>query len=297
MRGSKGVKAKHVLIAILLIVVIFLVGIGSYYGITKIFGVDNKNNKTSVNKQVIASNITMGRKTCNLIYSMNVNNNIVNGAILEFFDITTGKIDYVTVPDNIKITVDKDTIEEIGQYGYLIEDTISLKNLIDIFGQKNAYQFGQILLEKALGIKISYYTVFQDKILAKYFVKNRREFYLDVNKKKEKYSYEMYEISETYKTKCEEDELKPKELIEEAYKELESNYIKENKYFGLEGYEKAEMNKIYYWHLVGNKKYNQFVCEDKINDTLFDFILKRKKQYKRSQVEYNKVCQKAEASK
>ena len=289
MKRENRIMIKHVLITVLSIIMLISTGVGCYIGIVNLFGVEAKLDGSSMDKKVIATDISLDRQVCNLIYSVNTKSGMVEGIILEFFNCDSGKMDYVTVPGNTKLKLSDDLIKELAKYGYGFKDKfLSVRKLIEVFGADNAFQFGQKVLEDALGIKISYYTVFKSDVITKYFVKTPGTFYLAVDKKVKEFNYDMYELSETYITKTNRVENDITELINQGYKDLKSNFSLNNKLSYLQGYKKAQIELIYYWHVVGKEEYNQFVLDKEVNSKLFKYIRNTKTQYKIAQEEYNK---------
>ena len=170
MKEESRMKVRNVLVAVLSIFILIFIGIGCYASVVNLFGVEVREDSSSMEKKVIATDILLDRKVCNLIYSVDRKNQEIDGVILEFFNADTYKLDYVTVPSNLKLVVNNDMLKKLKTYGYKVEKSISPRKFIEFFGDKDAYQFGQMILEDVLGIKISYYTVFDNDILAKYFV-------------------------------------------------------------------------------------------------------------------------------
>lgn len=289
MKSENRMMIKHILIIVLSIVMLISTGIGCYIGIVNLFGVESKLDGSSMDSKVIATDILLDRQVCNLIYSVNTKSYEIDSVVLEFFDSDSGKMDYVTVPNNTRLVISDELFKKITQYGYGLKDkTLSLRKLIEVFGTENAYQFGQMVLEDVLGIKISYYTVFSNNVIVKYFVKTPGTFYLAVDKKVKEFDYDMYRLSETYITKTNRVENDITELINQGYKDLRSNFSLSNKLSYLQGYKKAQIELIYYWHVVGKEEYNQFILDKEVNAKLFKYIKKTKTQYKIAQEEYNK---------
>lgn len=289
MKSENRMMIKHVLIIVLSIVMLISTGIGCYVGIVNLFGVEAKLDGSSMDSKVIATDILLDRQVCNLIYSVNTKSYEIDSVVLEFFDSDSGKMDYVTVPSNTKLVISGELFKKLTQYGYGLKDKVlSLKKLIEVFGTENAYQFGQMVLEDVLGIKISYYTVFSNNVIVKYFVKTPSTFYLAVDKKVKEFDYDMYKLSETYITKTNRVENDITALINQGYKDLRSNFSLSNKLSYLQGYKKAQIELIYYWHVVGKEEYNQFILDKEVNTKLFKYIRKTKTQYKIAQEEYNK---------
>ena len=289
MKSENRMMIKHVLIIVLSIVMLISTGIGCYVGIVNLFGVEVKLDGSSMDSKVIATDILLDRQVCNLIYSVNTKSYEIDSVILEFFDSDSGKMDYVTVPSNTKLVISGELFKKLTQYGYGLKDKVlSLRKLIEVFGTENAYQFGQMVLEDVLGIKISYYTVFSNNVIVKYFVKTPSTFYLAVDKKVKEFDYDMYKLSETYITKTNRVENDITALINQGYKDLRSNFSLSNKLSYLQGYKKAQIELIYYWHVVGKEEYNQFILDKEVNTKLFKYISKTRTQYKIAQEEYNK---------
>lgn len=278
---------KNVLIAVVSILLIISVGVMSYIGIVTLFGVETQEEVSSVDRRIIASNISLDRNVCNAIYSYDDKDFVIEDIILEFFNSESGKIDYVTIPGNAKMNIGKDLLEKLKGYGYDVSSSIPVRKFVSIFGEENAYQFGQLILEDALGIKISYYTVFKMNILAKYFVEGTKEFYVPSISLVKKHKYSVYELSESYKTKCDQVENDIPTLMELGYKDLKSNFTLANKLSYVSFYEESNIERIYTWHIIGTKKYNQFIVDKEKTGKLFEYILNNDKQYEETQEEYN----------
>ncbi|MBE5935576.1 MAG: hypothetical protein E7262_07270 [Lachnospiraceae bacterium] len=287
MKNETKKMMKNVLVAILSIFLLISIGVGCYIGMVTMFGVEASKGVGAVERKIVASNISMDRKLCNAIYSIDEEDRIVEDIILEFFDSESGKIDYVTVPGNTKLSISNDCIKKIKKHGFTVTKTVTVRKFIELFGTENAYQFGQLLLEDAFGIKISYYTCFKNNILAKYFVKGTSEMYITTVNAYKKYKYDVYELSESYITKCDQVEYDIPTLMEQGYKDLKSNFTLENKLSYVDCYENAEIEKVYVWHIVGKEQYNQFIADKENNTKLFKYILNADKQYEYTQDEYN----------
>ena len=185
------------------------------------------------------------------------------------------------------MNISKDLLKKLKGYGYNVSGTVPVRKFVSIFGEQNSYQFGQLILEDALGIKISYYTVFKMNILAKYFVEGTKEFYVPSISLVKKQKYSVYELSESYKTKCDQVEYDIPKLMELGYEDLKSNFTLANKKSYVPFYEKSDIEKVYTWHIIGTKEYNQFIVDKDKTKKLFKYILDNDKQYEETQEEYN----------
>ena len=287
MSRENKLMLKNVLITVLSIILLISIGVACYVTIVNAFGIEIKNDKSSMEKKVIVSNVLMDRKVCNAIYSIDEKNGVIEDIILEFFDSESGKIDYVTIPGNTKLNISKELIKQFKGYGYEVENFVAVRKLIKLFGAKDAYQYGQLILEDSLEIKISYYTVFHNNILSKYFVDSKSSFYVPTIGLMHKYEYDIYELSESYMTKCDQIENDISTLIKKGYEDIQTNFTLNNRLSYVKDYEGADINKVYTWHVVGKEQYNQFIIDKEKNAKLFEYILNTKKQYEETQDEYN----------
>ena len=278
---------KNVLVTVLSILLLISFGVMCYVGIVALFGVKTQDEVSSVDRRIIASDISLDRNVCNAIYSYNDKDFVIEDIILEFFNSESGKIDYVTIPGNAKMNISKDLLKKLKGYGYNVSASVQVRKLVSIFGERDAYQFGQLIIEDALGIKISYYTVFKMNILSKYFVEGTKEFYVPSISLVNKQKYSVYELSESYKTKCDQVENDISTLMELGYKDLKSNFILENKLSYVPFYDNSDIEKVYTWHIIGTKQYNQFSVDKDKTSKLFKYILDNDKQYEETQEEYN----------
>ena len=75
--------------------------------------------------------------------------------------------------------------------------------------------------------------------------------------------------------------------MELGYKDLKSNFTLANKLSYVSFYEESNIERIYTWHIIGTKKYNQFIVDKEKTGKLFEYILNNDKQYEETQEEYN----------
>ena len=103
-------------------------------------------------------------------------------------------------------------------------------------------------------------------------------------------SYNIQSFSETFMTKLRQFDLQLEELICDSYNELDTNFNLNNRLKYLSKYDNTDIDKIYYWHIIGEEKYGKFVIDTKTNTAMLSKIISRKEQYKITQDEYNNIC-------
>ena len=284
MKQNHRIMWIHILIIVLSIIFFVGVGIGSFVLIQNVFKTDENTMETSTDKQKIIADVSVDRIAVSLIYEVD-DNKIIRAAV-EIFNSDVGNIDYITIPGNMELTISKKITKKLIRCGIDVNaKSIRLDELIKYFGN-DSYQLGQMILGDVLGINISYYTVFNKKNFVKYFVEDDSVYYYGKNK----YEFEILVFSETFKTKLKQFDFKLDELIYSSYNEMSTNFNLNNRLKYLEKYDKVDVEKIYFWHVMGKKQYGRFIINKEKNETFMKRILSRKEQYAITQSEYNAIC-------
>lgn len=285
MKQNHRIMWIHILIILLSLIFLIGVGIGSFVLIQNMFKTDTLTMESLDDEQSIVADIAVDDIAVNLIYEVD-DENIIH-AVIEIFNSNIGNIDYITIPSNTELIISKKVEKKLEQYHINFnEKSIRLDELIKYF-DKDMYQIGQIIMSDVLGVDISYYTVFNKKNFVKYFVEDNSTFYFGKNK----YEYELLVFSETFKTKLKQFDVQLEDLMRDSYEEMTSNFNLNNRLKYLPKYEKVDVNNIYNWHIMGEKRNVKFVIDTKSNALLIMSIMSRKEQYKITQTEYNKRCE------
>jgi hypothetical protein len=271
----------HVLVAILSIVFLVGVGIGSYALIQSLFKAETSIMEVDNNKQLIAVDVTKDNQAVNLIYE--VHNDKIIQVLIEILNSDIHNMDYISVPGNTDLKLSADVEKKLEKYDIDIkENSIRVDELTKEYSS-NAFQFGQIIIGDVLGIDISHYTVIEKEDYVKYFVTDDREFYLG-NKK---HSYEVQVLSETFKTRLRQFDVDLNQIIEDAYEDMLTNLHINNKKAYISKFEQIDVDKIYNWHLIGKEQYGRFVIDEDGTAKLINFLVNNKNKYKYTQEEYN----------
>lgn len=286
MKRNQKVMWVHILIVILSIIFLVGVGIGSYFVVQNVFDVEESIIQMDEDKQVIAADTTIDSQAINLIYE--INNDKIVKVLIEILNSETCNIDYITMPGNTELELSADIEKKLEKYNIDVEEqSIRLDELTKYY-DSNAFQFGQLIIGDVLGIDISYYTVMPKSTFVKYFVADDRTFYLG-NKK---YEYEMQVLSETFITKLKQFDLQLDKLIDDSYGDLISSLNVNNKKKYIPIFEKADVDKVYNWHIIGEEVYGAYVIDEKLNGKMISNVINNKARYKYTQEEYNNAVQK-----
>lgn len=283
MKQNHRIMWIHILIILLSLIFLIGVGIGSFVLIKNMFETKTVETEAGEEQKIIAD-IALDTVSTNIIYK--VDEDCIEQAVLEIFNSNSGELDYVTIPGNTELTISNQLSKRFRKYNILTsKKTVRINELVKYF-ENDSYQVGQLLIGDTLGIELSYYTAIQTKEFVKYFVEDSEIMYVG----KKKYEYDIQEFSETFKTKLKQFDLQLEELISDSYNELNTNFNLNNRLKYLSKYDKTDVDKIYYWHIIGEMKYGKFVIDTKTNTAMLSKIISRKEQYKITQDEYNNIC-------
>lgn len=135
--------------------IVFLIS----YKITGIY-LEQKNTEdlksSSINMQLAGS---VDPVAFNLIYDVEESSEELQHVILEILNTNTNDLVYMTIPVNTKLTMSSELYKSICEKNANVPQILSFSNFSKYINPKNYYDFGTTLIEDALDIDISYYTI------------------------------------------------------------------------------------------------------------------------------------------
>lgn len=278
-----GIFVKSLLKSILGIIVLLTVGFVSYKVSYMILsnnssGIGNSSN----NIKDIIEDAQTDKVSKNLIYVCD--DKKITHILLEICNTNTNNMDYVTIPANTDYTIPSEMYQKLYTVNEEVPQIVHLSSLKKYFAQDaDAYGYGEIIIEKMIGIKISYYTVLDQETYNNHFeqVKTNLKFRPltftsedDINnagtsEQTSDYvtvSQKISVASSTYINQLKDisgDEKKIAEYIKDQYDRVDSNLTVYNKIGYIESYEKMNVDYYHYWGIPGTYSGNNFIVDTK----------------------------------
>ena len=260
--------ALNLLKSVLFILIIIAVGFASYKISYMILSNNSENVGTSSNEiKDIVEEAQTDEISKNLIYVSN--NNKISHLMLEICNTKTNNMDYITIPVGTDYTIPTDMYQRLSTVNEEIPQIVRIGRLKQYFQKdEDAYGYGELIIEKMLGVKISYYTVIDQETYANHY--SRR----DINVKFKPLSLaeskndesvtvpqKISVASESYISQLKDiqgDQEKIAEFIKQQYERVDSNLTVYNKIGYVECYEKLDPELFHYWGIPGKYTENIF---------------------------------------
>lgn len=165
---------KSLLKSLLVIVSILAVGIISYKVSYEVLSRQMEEGKVKVSQKEIEDIIDVAKTdeiSKNLIYVVDEKQSITH-MMLEIFNTETCNMDYITIPVKTDYTIPAKMYQKLCVVDEEIPQIIRLAKLRKYFADlddEKAYGYAELIMEKLLGIDISYFTVISDDIYASHY--------------------------------------------------------------------------------------------------------------------------------
>lgn len=205
----------------------------------------------------------------NLIYVCN--DDRITNLMLEICNTKTNNMDYITIPVRTEYTIPTTMYQKLCTVNQEIPQIIRIGRIKTYFANNDdAFGYGELIIEKMLGIKISYYTVLDQETYKSHYARKR----VRVRFKPEegtvtatptpdgtvpevqyiRVPQRISVASSTYINQLRDingDQEKIAEYIKEQYERVESNLTVYNKIGYIECYEKMNVDYFHYWGIPG----------------------------------------------
>lgn len=189
----------------------------------------------------------------NVILSIEEETGEIEKIILEIFHTKNKRLYYITIPVRTQFTMSEFLYQKMNVVDPTMPQIIKLSAMMKYLPKESRYEYGALLIEDMLKIKISYYTVIPKAEYQKIFAS-----------KKGKSGAEEYEIFsrdyEKYLKKIQKKE-QLKEYIEGGYPSVISNLELSDKLSYLDSYIKTPWSNIYFGLLVGDNQNSAYIID------------------------------------
>lgn len=231
-KKSMGLKVFFTVFKSFMVVMLMMaVGVASYKFTMKYYEVKSG---TADEEDIldIVGDISAGEVSRNLIYSVNMDDSKIEGVVIEILNTLTGNLDYITVPIEYQITIDNEMYQRLYAAGVDVPQVMNVSQLNKFFKDDTSYEYGIILLEKALGVDIGYYTAMPKDKFDEIFVMDTGAGYYKLTDTIISEGAAIADVSEMQKyikEKCEgyttNIKAKSKAGYADSYKNIQSDYI------------------------------------------------------------------------
>lgn len=287
--------------SILFIIVLLLVGFASYKVSYTILSDNGGNIGTS--RGDIADIIEEAQTdeiSKNLIYVCN-GDKIVS-LMLEICNTKTNNMDYVTIPARTEFTIPTTMYQKLCTVNEEIPQIVRIGRLKTYFENDNdAFGYGELIIERMLGVKISYYTVLDYETFKNHYRRKRISvrFRQDVDaatatpgldgtvptSQMTSVTERIAIASSSYISQLRDiagDQEKIAEYIKEQYQRVDSNLTVYNKIGYIECYEKMNVEYFHYWGIPGTFTGKVFSVDTKASKSFLNRLVDNKKSYTKS---------------
>lgn len=289
--------------SILFIIILLIVGFTSYKISYNILS-DNGGNIGTTKGDI--ADIIEGAQTDeiskNLIYVCNEDR--ITNMMLEICNTRTYNMDYITIPVRTEYTIPTTMYQKLCTINNEIPQIIRVGRIKSYFpDEEDAFGYGELIIEKMLGVKISYYTVLDQETYDSHYVKkvSRVKFRQDTDPQTAtpgpdgtvppvqtvKTRQRISVASDTYIKQLKDiagDQEKIAEYIKEQYARVDSNLTVYNKIGYIECYEKMNVDYFHYWGIPGIYNRKIFSVDTKASKAFIEKLVDNTRSYTQAQV-------------
>ena len=285
--------------SILGIAIIIAVGFASYKISYMVLSNNSENVGTSSNEiKDIVEEAQTDEISKNLIYVSN--DNKISHLMLEICNTKTNNMDYITIPVGTDYTIPTEMYQKLSIVNQEIPQIIRIGRLKQYFqNDEDAYGYGELIIEKMLGVKISYYTVLDQETYLNHYSRRNTEVKFKPLSLAESSSEKSVTVTEkinvasrSYVNQLKDikgDQNKIAEFIKDQYERVDSNLTVYNKIGYVESYEKMDPDLIHYWGIPGKYSDKIFAVDTKASKSFINNLVNNTTTYTEAQV-FNKVA-------
>jgi hypothetical protein len=183
----------------------------------------------------------------NLIFCVNEKNGEITKLLLEIFPCAKHKLYYITIPVQTQFTMSDTLYRELVLVDPAIPQVIKLSGITKYFPEDKLYDYGVLLLEDLLKLKLSYYTVVPDSVYHSIFV---------TEETREIFTPEFDEFRKTLKT-----EKQVSDYLKTFYDTISSNLSVTDKLKYTESYLGLTYEDIFFDRIAGNQTNSAYVID------------------------------------
>lgn len=288
--------------SILFIIILLCVGFGSYKISYTILSDNGGNIGTSRGDiEDIIEDAQTDEISKNLIYVTNEDR--ITNMMLEICNTKTNNMDYITIPVRTEYTIPATMYQKLCTVNQEIPQIVRIGRLKSYFSNsEDAYGYGELIVEKMLGIKISYYTVLDQATYDSHYTKKvtKVRFRQDVDEATatpgpdgvvptsqiKRVNERISVASDAYIRQLKDisgDQEKIAEYIKQQYERVESNLTVYNKIGYIECYEKMNVDYFYYWGIPGTFNNKVFTVDTKAAKAFINKLADSTESYNKPQ--------------
>ncbi len=293
MRKGTNMKKKNVFMyflrslmkSLLVIAAVLLVGFTSYKVSYHFLSANlSDDNVTEKEIEKILDEAKTDDISKNLIYVCDDKQRISH-MMLEICNTKTNNMDYITIPVKTDYTIPTKMYQKLCSVDEEIPQIVRLAKLRSYFPDfedEKAFGYAELIIEKMLGVDISYFTVITDEIYASHYTEveaatsynvvtstSSSEDATDSTDKSAQMTgaviMKVATASDAYKSQLKDlgsDETKIVDFIKDQYERVTSNLTVYNKIGYLECYEKMNTDYFHYWGIPGEFKGTIFAVDE-----------------------------------
>jgi hypothetical protein len=221
--------------------------------------------KITDEKKTVPGNITVASIddiSKNLIYGVNDKTGKIDKILLEILNCKNEKLHYITIPVDTRFTMSDSLYRKLVPVNPAIPQLLKLSGISKYFDKNTKYDYGVLLLEDLLKIKISYYTVIPLSIYETIFTgENLTADGADGETERavptEVFSDDYKAFLKTLKTT---EDLS--NYIEELYPSLRSNLSLNEKMSYFDSYSNMDTKNIFFELIKGKEQNSGYMIDD-----------------------------------
>ncbi|MDF2537042.1 MAG: putative rane protein [Herbinix sp.] len=207
---------------------------------------DESRNKEEIIKEEGINEASVDDVSRNLIYCIDNQTGKIDKILLEIFHCKNKKLSYITIPVKTQFTMTDILYRRLITVNPSVPQVIKLSNITKYFDQDAVYDYGVLLMEDLLKIKISYYTVIPKELYITVFGTENLKAGQKGTLPKEIFSEEYRTFLSTLTSMQ-----AISNYLEEIYPFLQSNLSLTGKMNYLESYSKTTLLDVYFEMIRG----------------------------------------------
>lgn len=144
----------------------------TYYAIMHYYGTDEASNTISIlpaKRQTQIYTASIDDISKHLIFSVDEESGDIKKVVLEIFNCEAHRMVYITIPITTQFTLSDPLYRELLLTKPSIPQSLKLSAVAGYFPKESIYQYGVLMIEDMLNIKISYYSVVTQSIYESVF--------------------------------------------------------------------------------------------------------------------------------
>jgi hypothetical protein len=158
--------------SIIIVLILITVGASTYIVVTQFLNISGPGAAETF-KEKEPESITEAKVediSKNLIYCVDEKTGEINKILLEIYHCGNKKLTYLTIPVRTQFTMTNTLYRELVPINPAIPQIIKLSGITKYFDETSQYEYGVLLIEDLLKIKVSYYTIIGQSIYETMFV-------------------------------------------------------------------------------------------------------------------------------